>query len=297
MLVSVVVLTYNSAAFVLETLESIAAQTYPELELIVSDDCSKDNTVEICRDWIVRYQDRFSRTELLTVEKNTGISNNCNRGYAAASGQWIKGIAGDDILRCDCIERCVQAAEENPENIFLGYLQEFGAGNQICKPKPRFEKVDAKQQLNMVLADGLYVAAPSCFCKKSLWAKLGGFDEKYPLFEDLPFYVRVLQSGERIGIIAQITVNYRIHNNSASRHFDTYSRDRRKWCREILIPLQWKYHHYIAWWHTTLTLWRTDSARPQWIQKYPCYALWLLLDFVALKERIAYQWKKQKKKC
>lgn len=68
-LVSVAVVTYNSSKTVLETLDSIYNQTYPNLELIVSDDCSPDNTVEICREWIAGHSRRFIRTELLTVEK------------------------------------------------------------------------------------------------------------------------------------------------------------------------------------------------------------------------------------
>ncbi len=51
-LVSIVVITYNSAKFILETLESSKAQTYKNIELIISDDCSTDNTVEICQQWI-----------------------------------------------------------------------------------------------------------------------------------------------------------------------------------------------------------------------------------------------------
>lgn len=51
-LVSVIVITYNSSKYVLETLNSVAAQTYDNIELIISDDCSKDNTVEICRNWL-----------------------------------------------------------------------------------------------------------------------------------------------------------------------------------------------------------------------------------------------------
>jgi alpha-1,3-rhamnosyltransferase len=52
-LVSVVIITYNSSKYVLETLESAKAQTYQNIELIVSDDCSTDDTVEKCREWII----------------------------------------------------------------------------------------------------------------------------------------------------------------------------------------------------------------------------------------------------
>ncbi len=51
-LVSIIVCTYNSSKYVLETLESAKEQTYQNVELIVSDDCSTDNTVELCRKWI-----------------------------------------------------------------------------------------------------------------------------------------------------------------------------------------------------------------------------------------------------
>ena len=101
-LVSIIVITYNSSKYVLETLESAKAQTYQNIELIVSDDCSTDNTVEICHNWIEQNKERFVRTELITVEKNTGIAPNCNRGVKAAKGEWVKLIAGDDVLHQNC---------------------------------------------------------------------------------------------------------------------------------------------------------------------------------------------------
>jgi len=79
-LVSIIVITYNSAKFVLETLESAKAQTYQNIELIISDDGSTDNTVQICREWLKNNKESFVNTELITVEKNTGIPANCNRG-------------------------------------------------------------------------------------------------------------------------------------------------------------------------------------------------------------------------
>ena len=111
-LVSIIVITYNSSKYVLETLESAKAQTYQNIELIVSDDCSTDNTVEICREWIEKNKKRFLRTELITSEKNTGIPANCNRGVKAAQGEWVKLIAGDDILCNNCIEANIEYAKK-----------------------------------------------------------------------------------------------------------------------------------------------------------------------------------------
>ncbi len=66
-LVSVCIITYNSAKFVVEALESIKSQTYKNIELIISDDCSTDNTIELCKQWISDNGKCFVNCELLTV--------------------------------------------------------------------------------------------------------------------------------------------------------------------------------------------------------------------------------------
>ncbi|GAB1452027.1 hypothetical protein MASR2M47_20830 [Draconibacterium sp.] len=103
-LVSIVVITYNSSKFILDTLESAKEQTYQNLELIITDDCSTDNTIEICQNWIEKNSYRFVNTELITVEKNTGTAPNANRGLKVSKGEWIKFIAGDDFLLTNCID-------------------------------------------------------------------------------------------------------------------------------------------------------------------------------------------------
>ena len=59
-LVSIIVITYNSSKYVLETLESAKAQTYENIELIISDDGSTDDTIKICKNWLEKNQDRFN---------------------------------------------------------------------------------------------------------------------------------------------------------------------------------------------------------------------------------------------
>ncbi|PMB24596.1 hypothetical protein CEN47_17710, partial [Fischerella thermalis CCMEE 5319] len=123
-LVSIIVITYNSAKYVLETLESAKAQTYQNIELIVSDDGSTDETVEICRKWIEENKERFVKTELITVPANTGIPANCNRGVKAAKGEWVKLIAGDDILSDFCIERNISFST-NSSSMIVSEILDF----------------------------------------------------------------------------------------------------------------------------------------------------------------------------
>ena len=103
-LVSIIVITYNSSKYVLETLESVKTQIYQNIELIVSDDCSTDDTVGICRNWIAQNEGRFVQTKLIVAPENKGIAANCNRGVKAAKGERVKLIAGDDILTSDSIQ-------------------------------------------------------------------------------------------------------------------------------------------------------------------------------------------------
>ena len=116
-LVSIIVITYNSSKYLIETLESAKAQTYQNIELIISDDASQDDTVEICEKWIAVNGEQFVRTELVTATMNTGIAPNCNRGVNASKGEWVKLIAGDDILCDNCIESNVIFANSNMEHL------------------------------------------------------------------------------------------------------------------------------------------------------------------------------------
>lgn len=99
-LVTIIVITYKSADYVIDTLESISQQTYKNIELIISDDRSPDNTLEICESWIEKHKNRFSNTIVTKTDRNGGICYNYNNGLKMATGKWIKYIAGDDELIC-----------------------------------------------------------------------------------------------------------------------------------------------------------------------------------------------------
>lgn len=216
-LVSVTVITYNSSKTVLETLESIKAQTYQNLELIVSDDCSTDNTVEVCQKWIEENKSRFVRTELLTVEKNTGVAGNCNRAGAACQGEWVKGIAGDDILMPNCVQDCMDYVAEHPDIIYLfGKQKAFGASEERCKEIDAvfdytFFNLTQEQQLHRLVFDGNCVPATTVFYNRERAKQLNiKEDERIPLLEDWPKWINLLRAGVKLHFVDKVLVNYRV---------------------------------------------------------------------------------------
>ena len=223
-LVSIIVITYNSAKFVLETLESAKNQTYQNIELIITDDGSKDDTVDICRKWIDANKERFLRADLLTVKKNTGTSSNCNRGLKASKGKWIKLIAGDDILEENSIKRYLKYVLENPNSkaifglsLFFNHIE---GKNNVFEIRPaihhiNFFHLDAKSQLKKFTSTGAHhLEAPAFFIEKNLLKSLGGYDENYPLFEDYPLYLTILEKGYKLHLVNKNCVYKRFYEGS-----------------------------------------------------------------------------------
>ena len=223
-LVSVPVITYNSAKFVLETLESIKAQTYQNIELIISDDCSADNTVELCKKWVDENRERFVRTQIITSEVNTGVSANGNRGRDACQGEWIKGIAGDDILMPNCIKDCVEYVQQHPNIIYLfGRIEAFGANEERNKYFTEnifdysFFNLDVDGQLERLVFGSNCVPASTCFYNRQKAIDLGiRNDERIPFLEDWPKWINILEKGVKLEFMDKTLVKYRIHNTSIS---------------------------------------------------------------------------------
>lgn len=91
MLVTIIIITYNSSSYIEETLDSVLRQTYPcnQLEIIISDDCSTDHTPDTCRKFVKDYNDRFARTLFTQTPYNKGICGNYNHALMLAQGEWI----------------------------------------------------------------------------------------------------------------------------------------------------------------------------------------------------------------
>ena len=230
-LVSIIIITYNSAKYVLETLESAKLQTYKNIELIISDDCSTDNTVKLCDTWLKDNKSRFTKTKLITVEKNLGIPKNCNRALYAAEGDWTKFIAGDDILMPNCVKDNIEFVQSNSEIIFCfsdyaTYRDTFiDASLILANPETNrrslmFTKLSVEFQLQ-VIARGATIHGGATFYHTESILALGGYDETFTHLEDWPTWNKLLKKDIKFHYLSIKTIKYRMHSEAITKKINT----------------------------------------------------------------------------
>ena len=216
-IVTVAVITYYSAATVLDTLDSIVNQTYgaKNIELIISDDCSKDNTVQVIELWLKQHQDSFNSVKFFVNKVNEGISKNCNVVWKAATSEWVKSIAGDDLLTTNALDDLITFTYKNENvNCIFGLVKRFPVDDVNLYPVENsfsfnFFKLEANKQFEVLLI-GNVPHAPASFIKKNALMEVGYADEEFRLLEDYPLWLKLTKYGYKLHLMDRLVVNYRV---------------------------------------------------------------------------------------
>lgn len=225
-LVTILVVTCNSSKTIVATLDSMKIQTYQNIELVVSDDCSRDNTVELVKTWAQENEGRFAAVKIITTDKNSGVAANNNRGLQVATGYYIKPIAGDDKLISNAIERYVAFLERTGEMICVSDLQIFCDDEGVDIPQGKIDSYnrcfelckESREAKLRRLAYEYVLLSPGYFYRRELPAKIGGYDDRFPMSEEVPFAMRVLKAGYDICPLDEKLVLYRYSGESLSQH-------------------------------------------------------------------------------
>lgn len=138
MLISVVITSYNYGRYLKDTITSVLNQSYSDWELIVVDDCSSDNSMEILCD----FANKDSRITLIRNMKNIGLVNSLRRGISAAKGQWVAFLESDDLWVPDYLEKKVQIAQKYDVGIIFNNVEFFGVNAECAQEK--FSKIVRK---------------------------------------------------------------------------------------------------------------------------------------------------------
>ena len=216
-LVSVICLSYNHEAYVVEALNSVINQTYPNVELLIADDCSTDNSVEVIQNWLENHPE----VDFLTNEKNLGNTKTFNQLAKKAKGEFIIDLATDDILLPNCIEKQVKTFQNSKFKnlaIVYGNLIEIDEnGNFIENYYKEEDHPESGDIYKMVIGRTTKICSVSSMIKKSVLEKLGYYDENLA-YEDLDLWIRTSRDFD-FEYIPEILAKKRVLFNSLSSHF------------------------------------------------------------------------------
>lgn len=217
-LVSILVPVFNHSEYIEECLDSILNLDYPNVELVLCDDGSKDDSYAKVKSWLARNQS--VRAKLLT-QKNQGVCKTLNRLIKESSGEYISICASDDLLTSNCFTERVKLLEQNSAKLAC-----IGDATLINENSQKIAESAMKTlygsdfkclQLDIVteLVLRWSIVGPSLLINRQAYDKYGFYDESF-LIEDREFYLRLLADNVLI-FIPDVVSKYRIHESNISR--------------------------------------------------------------------------------
>ncbi len=238
-LVSVAILTYNSSKFITEAIESVLSQDYPNIEIVISDDASTDNTLNVVRKYEKNYPDKI---RVISNESNLGPVNNWFKCVWACRGKYIIGLAGDDRFLPSIVLKQVAQIESDPNNIIC-YTDASVFDVSLQKELYRLsdKRPPCSGGIEVALAESIYYSPTSMFRaefkpKENIFAKI-----RYGA--DLAFYKEVMILAGicgKINYIPEVLYVYQKHSSNITETNSVYRKDH----IDAIKILQTKYPQY-----------------------------------------------------
>lgn len=221
-LVSVLIPTHNRADLLPATLESILAQSYPAIELVVVDDGSTDATADVLAAWQARFEQERGWTMTLVQQDNQGAPTARNRAAETAHGQWLKFFDDDDLLAHDVIAAEVAAIRASGADAAYGphaFFVQSGDNYWVGKASNSSARQFPDTTLHAWVA-GWDWALPASMLKRAFAANIGRWNPDLVRGQDLEFKVRMLEQNPSFVHAPSGGVFIRRHTRSVSHNSD-----------------------------------------------------------------------------
>lgn len=241
-LFSIVVLCYNNYSFLLEMLDTVYRQTYPNMELVICDDGSEDFDENNLRAYCACRQPENIDTIIIANERNVGTVRNVELARSHCHGEYIWVLAADDIIvDDDAAIKFFQAFQQVPHDILAlcGQVQLFdetmsvNMGRYLDEEQyTLLDKCDSKAQFECFSRECWAPAVGTCY-RKQAFQIIGNLSEKYKIIEDWPAYIRLVRAGHALRGISATLVHHR--QGGISHGATRYSRAKQKQYSEDLL--------------------------------------------------------------
>lgn len=227
--VSVIIPLYNYASVVVEALDSVRDQTMRDLDLIIVDGFSTDDSLDVALEWAKRNADRFNRITVLKNLANYGLGLCRNSGFDAADTPYVLPLDADNRLRPDCCQRLLAAIKQSGAAYVYPTIQHFGASTaQISNTPYRAQRFTA----------GNYVDAMALVSKEA-WAMIGGYNHVRFGWEDYDFWARLAEIGLAGEWLPEVLADYRVHQTSMMKTQTVVDGNYRKLHRDFAQRHPW----------------------------------------------------------
>lgn len=214
--ITIVTPSYNHGEFLEQTILSIIKQNYPNLEYIIIDGGSTDNTIEI----IKRYEQHIT---YWVSEKDNGQSHAINKGFARATGDWGIWINSDDMLAPGALHKIAETLARAPKNTMLmGQYHEVDRYGE--NPKLKHSKIRTLEELVDIQhhwrKGGNQIGQQALFFSLDLWRKVGGLDENNHTSMDYDLWGRMMLAGGVIEPVDELLGIFRTYEGQkiSDRH-------------------------------------------------------------------------------
>lgn len=212
-LVTVIAACYNHERFVMECLEGIRNQTYANIQLIITDDCSTDHSVEVIDEWITIHE---IKCHFIKHLQNKGLPKTLNEALSFAEGKYVSIISMDDMWLPEFINKFVNKFEEQDNNVGLVYGNSFLMNEEGNILQGFFkEKKDFPE--GFVFREFLeksFIASNAVMIRASCYKTIGYYNEDL-YYEDLDMWTRILPVYKAMHV-PEILAKYRINKSSMS---------------------------------------------------------------------------------
>jgi len=207
-LVTIIIPAYNQGYYLGEAIQSCLNQTYPNIEIIVVDDGSTDNTQEVAHS--------YNNPKIKYLYKqNGGLSSARNAGIRAASGEYLSFLDSDDMFLPPKIELLMDKFKANPELGFVaGHALLIDQRGKVIPKK--FETFLPSPIQNLILGNPFHVG--SVMIKKEWQEKIGYFDETLRSYEDWDYWLRLAIEGCNMEVVPVAVSKYRFHTGQMTRN-------------------------------------------------------------------------------
>jgi glycosyltransferase involved in cell wall biosynthesis len=216
-IVSICIPSYNNEKYISKTIRSVLCQTYQNLEIIISDDASKDATLEIARSF------NDSRIKIVANEINAGLTANWNRSIELAHGDYIKLVCGDDILYPTCIEKQVSILEKDEDSsiaLVTSYSDVIDSNDRVILKRksllnPGLNTPEPVIKKCMRFGTNLIGEPVVGIYRRAVLIQGLKYDGSNPFMIDLDFWFQLMETG-KLYILNQYLAAFRVSSDSIS---------------------------------------------------------------------------------